>query len=107
MNWYAIRTVYLWGQKSDGTNVFEERVIAFQTNTDHEALAKAKDEASVYSKEREDIQYQVHPDQISYRLDDEPLIDGYEVWSEMFESNESLSEFYINRYTKYEYHPDQ
>ena len=30
MAWYAIRSVYLFGVKEDGTNVFEERVVAFE-----------------------------------------------------------------------------
>jgi hypothetical protein len=106
MKWYAIRTVYMWGQKADGANVFEERVVAFNALSDQEAFEKAKIEAKEYSKEREDREYEYYPEQVSYLLDEEELIDGYEVWSEMFEAKQSLNEFYENRYTKYEYHPE-
>ena len=88
MTWYAIRTVYCWGQKSDAKNVFEERVVAFSGTSYEEALNKAKQEATAYSSERRDIRYQIHPDQSGYELDEANWVDGLEVWSEMFESDE-------------------
>jgi hypothetical protein len=57
MTWYGIRTVYCWGQKSDGKNVFEERVVAFSGASHDEAFDKAKKEATAYSTERRDIRY--------------------------------------------------
>jgi hypothetical protein len=96
----------MWGQKTDGTNVFEERVVAFKALSDQEAFEKAKIEAKEYSKEREDGEYECYPEQVLYLLDEEELIDGYEVWSEMFEAKLSLNEFYDNRYSQYEYHPE-
>jgi hypothetical protein len=106
MTWYAIRTVYCWGQKSDGKNVFDERVVAFSGTLYEEVLNKAKEEATAYSSERRDIRYEIHPDQSGYELDEANWVDGLEVWSEMFESDESLQEFYENRYRKYDYHPE-
>ena len=44
---------------------------------------------------------------MAYEQDGDALIDGYEVWSELFESAESLEEFHQSRYGKYEYHPDE
>jgi hypothetical protein len=96
----------LLGQKSDGKNVFEERVVAFSGTSYEEALNKAKQEAAAYSSERRDIRYEIHPDQSGYELDEANWVDGLEVWSEMFESDESLQEFYENRYRKYDYHPE-
>jgi hypothetical protein len=45
MNWYAIRTIYLWGHKNDCTNVFEERIVAFSGKLYDEALIKGKEES--------------------------------------------------------------
>ena len=106
MTWYAIRTVYYWGQRSDGKNVFEERVVAFSGMSHDEAFEKARQEATAYSNERRNIQYEIHPDQSAYELDEANWVDGLEVWSEMYESGESLQEFYENRYRKYDYHPE-
>ncbi|WP_157572575.1 hypothetical protein [Nevskia soli] len=106
MNWYAGRSVYLWGQKSDGTNVFEERVVAFAAQSESDAEIKARAEAEAYCHSRRDVTYERHPELILYLLDDVALADGAEVWSEMFEARESLVQFYATRYLRYEYHPE-
>ena len=49
MPWYAIRTVYLFGTKQDGTNVFEERIVCFDAQTWPEAHARAEVEAEEYA----------------------------------------------------------
>lgn len=86
--------------------MFEERVVAFRAETDKAALEKAKRESEAYSTERQDRKYDVHPEQVAYCLDENELADGCEVWSEMFESGDTLNEFYNSRYSKYEYHPE-
>lgn len=106
MNWYAVRSVYLWGQKSDGTNVFEERVVALSAPSESEALVKARAEAEAYRVQRRDVSYERHPQFVLYRLDGGATSDGAEVWSEMFESYESLQQFYASRYERYEYHAE-
>ena len=106
MAWYAVRTLYLWGQKADGINVFEERVVAFSAETDTDVFAKAQHEADVYAQNADGSGYEIYPQQISYQLDEGDLIDGHEVWSQLFEGYESLDEFYQNRYAQYEYHPE-
>jgi hypothetical protein len=103
MPWYAIRTVYHFGTKNDGTNVFEERVVCFEAASWAEAHAKADTESDKYAKAHE---MEAHPEQSGYEQDGEPLIDGYEIWSELFESRDTLEEFYAKRYAAYEYHPD-
>ncbi len=103
MPWFAIRNVYLFGKKADGTNTFEERVVCFEADTTDDAHAKAAIEADKYAA---DSGFVVHRHQVGYELDDDSLIDGHEVWSILFESNESLEQFYENRYMKYEYAPD-
>lgn len=106
MNWYVIRTVYLWGHKNDGTNVFEERVVACSGKCHEEALARGKDESQQYSDELEHISYEFHLEQVSYVLDSDDYVQGQELWSELFQSNEDLDVLYANRYKNYEYVPD-
>ncbi|MFO1385804.1 MAG: hypothetical protein U1F55_06380 [Chitinivorax sp.] len=103
MPWYAIRTVYHFGVKSDGKNVFEERMVSFEASCWSEAHAKAEAESRTYAMDRE---VSAHPERVGYETDGEQLIDGYEIWSELFESPLSLKEFYTERYDKYEYHPE-
>lgn len=105
MSWYAVRTLYLWGQKSSGINVFEERVVAFEAESETEVFSKASAEADAYAQQADGTAYDIHPQQVSYQLDAGALIDGHEVWSQLFEGYESLDEFYHNRYAQYEYHP--
>ena len=45
LKWFGVRTIYLFGTKQDGTNVFEERVVTFSATTEDEVLAKAEREA--------------------------------------------------------------
>lgn len=103
MAWYGVRTIYHWGEKSDGMSVFEERVVVFEANSADEAHSKATSETKVYSEGKAWI---VHPDQVSYEQDGQQLIDGYEVWSELFEARCSLEEFYDRRYSQFQYHPE-
>lgn len=103
MPWYAVRTVYHFGIKSDGTNVFEERVVSFEATGWPEAYAKAENESEAYAKENSFV---AHPEHSGYEEDGETLLDGYELWSELFEARQTLAEFYAERYTKYEYHPE-
>ena len=43
---------------------------------------------------------------MAYIQDGDALIDGYEVWSELYESRQSLADFYEARYTACDYTPD-
>ena len=103
VKWFGIRSVYFFGQKKDGTNIFEERVVVFSANTEEEAFAKAEEEAKQYAGAN-DMEW--HPWQIAYEQEGSPLIDGYEVWSELYESSEDLQSFVKSRYENYEFHPD-
>ncbi len=103
MPWYAVRSVYHFGTKSDGSNVFEERVVSFEASGWPEAHAKAEVESEAYAKENNFI---AHPEHSGYEQDGEKLIDCYELWSELFEARQSLEAFYAERYAKYEYHPE-
>ncbi len=102
--WYGIRSIFLFGRKKDGTNVFEERVVVFSAVTVERAFAKAKKEAETYAKA---LNIKRHPYMEAYTQDGDALIDEYEVWSVLYESREPLKSFFKNRYDKHEYHPDK
>ncbi len=103
MAWYAIRTVYHFGVKNDGTNIFEERIVCFRADSDELAHDRARQEADEYASEHGLV---AHNDQSGYRLDDGDLVDGFEVWSECFESRLSLDAFVRDRYRRFDYAPD-
>ena len=102
MPWYAIRSVYHFGVKSD-VNVFEERVVTFEAASWSEAHQKGALESVEYARQND---VTAHPEQSGYEQDGAALIDGYEVWSELFESSLSLEDFYARRYADYEYTPE-
>ncbi len=103
MEWIAIRSIYHFGVNKNGVNIFEERVVVFEAKDFKDAHAKATIESEVYARENEFI---LHPEQIGYKQDGEQLIDGYEVWSELFEADLTLDLFYFERYEKYAYHEE-
>ncbi|MBU2713711.1 DUF4288 domain-containing protein [Zooshikella harenae] len=98
--WYAARSVYFFGVKDNGKNIFEERIVCIEADDFTSAHAKAETESEVYSKENGFV---AHPEQYIYKQDGEKLLDGYELWSELFESDFELETFYNNRYTQYLY----
>ena len=102
--WYGIRSLFLFGRKKDGTNVFEERVVVFSGATVERAFAKATKEAEEYAKT---LNIRMHRYMEAYEQDGDALIEGYEVWSVLYESRETLSSFFKTKYGKYEYHPDR
>jgi hypothetical protein len=103
--WFAVRTVFKWNRwKADGKNIFEERIVCFKAKDDQEAFSKAERESAQYAADNN--MSQTHGDVVCYMQDGDDLIEGYEVWSELYESNLSLEQFYVQRYGKYEYHPD-
>jgi hypothetical protein len=104
MGWYAVRTVYHFGSKSDGTNIFEERIVAFQAASFEKAHQKADAEAAEYEQHHG---FTAHQDQMSYEQDGDELIDGYEIWSQLFEARLSLTEFYAERYARFDHHPEK
>ena len=103
MPWFAVRSVYHFGTKNDGTNVFEERVAVFEAANWAEAHSKAEVESEAYAKANNFV---AHPEQSGYQQDGSALIDGYEVWSELFESSDTLEQFYVTRYGAYLHTPD-
>jgi hypothetical protein len=104
MPWYAIRTVYLFGEKPDGTRVFEERVVAFAAASWDEARARGDAESTAYAAANG---FEAHPEQAGYEQDGAALVDGCEVWSELFEARMDLHGFYRQRYTSFAFDPGE
>ena len=103
MAWYGVRSVYLFGCKSDGTTIFEERVVCFEAAGSAEALEKGRRESLAYAKENG---VQVFAERESYEQDGAALVEGCEVWSVLFEAKMTLEEFYQDRYRRFEYRPE-
>ncbi|MCW8137851.1 MAG: hypothetical protein KIT58_03010 [Planctomycetota bacterium] len=101
LGWFAVRQLFHFGVADDATNVFEERIVCF-AGTLEEAYRKAEAEADEYSAFHGLVR---HPDLEAYEQDGEALIDGYEVWSELFESPLSLEAFFAERYGRWRYRP--
>lgn len=90
----AIRTVHLFERRVDGLNVLEERVVAFQ------AASWVEDYA-----DRHGMPYL--EDQEGYEADAaDGVPDGHEMWSQLFQSHESLEAFFASRYERYAFEPD-
>lgn len=103
MSWFGVRNLYHFGVTPEGNNIYEERVICIKANDFDEAHIKGKKESETYSQENGFTSY---TDQVVYKQDGESLIDGYEVWSELYESDKSMEEFYKEHYFKYDYEPN-
>jgi hypothetical protein len=104
MEWFAVRSVFKFGEKSDGKTIYEERIVGFNGANIHDALAKAEAESEQYANESG---FQLVGDLMAYQQDGEPLIDGYELFSQLFESKESPEGFYQSRYARYTYTPEE
>ncbi len=103
MGWYATRSIYHFGVKENGVNTFEERIVSFKADDFDEANYKAAKESKEYANLNG---FDVHDEQLTYEQDGEPLVDGYEIWSELYESTKSLDDFYKERYVSYQYNHD-
>ena len=104
VHWYGARTVYHFGVSSEGVNVFEERVVCILAKDTEDAHSKAVKESEKYAESND---FEMYPEQVCYRQDGGKLINEYEVWSELFQSTQSLDEFYKERYLKYLYDPEK
>ncbi len=103
MAWFAVRSVLLFGKKRDGSNVFEERVVCFRAEDVPEAHDKARIEAEEYAEQND---CELHEEQVGYAQDGDDLIDGYELWSRLYESPLSLAAFYRAKYEIFRYRPE-
>ncbi|WP_431687862.1 DUF4288 domain-containing protein [Hahella sp. NBU794] len=103
MSWYAVKSLYHFGIKESGKNIYEERIVCFKAKSFDSAHAKALKEAEKYAK---DCNFELHPEQSAYKQDGKKLRNGYEIWSVLYESDLDLEAFYNEHYLKYDYNPD-
>ncbi len=102
MGWYATRSLFHFGTKENGINVYEERIVCFEAHDSIEANSKAALESKEYASANG---FEVHDEQVTYEQDGDSLIDGYELWSELYESEKPLEEFYTEHYRRFLYDP--
>ncbi|MCC6686906.1 MAG: hypothetical protein IT205_07950 [Fimbriimonadaceae bacterium] len=100
---YAIRSVYEFGKKKDGSTIFEERVVFFHAETEEKAYALAEQENEEYCAT---LGFRSHDEMVAYYLDPMDLPNGTELWSELFKFNGTLEECYEAKYKNFEYSPD-
>lgn len=103
MKWFAVRSLYKFGVKKDGKNIFEERIVCFGAPDFDVAATRAREEAETYAKDND---FELHEEQLVYKQDGESLIDCYEVWSELYESYESIHVFFDAKYRRFLYEPE-
>lgn len=65
---------------------------------------EAAGEAATYARENSLIE--IHDESVAYVQDGDALIDGYELWSMLYESDLSLDDFYEQRYSRFTYVPE-
>ncbi len=103
ISWFGVPTLYRFGAKVDGTNLFEERIVVFSATTPQEALSKTEWEADEYAAFNS---LQRHAWVEAYEQDGDSLIDGDEVWSDLFAAAMDLETFVRSRDDEYRYRPD-
>jgi hypothetical protein len=102
MEWFAIRSLYLFGIDEFGNNVFEERIVSICAKDFTQAHIKGRLEAEEYASNNK---FEMHSEQLVYKQDGKQLIDGYELWSVLYQSKLTLNNFYKSHYLKYVYTP--
>ena len=48
--WFGVRSVFFWGTRADGMNIFEERICVFSGESFDDAFAKSEKEADSYAE---------------------------------------------------------
>ena len=72
----------------------------FLAESFEEAHEKGKSESELYAKEND---FDVHSEQLVYKQDGKQLLDGYELWSELYQAPLDLESFYKEHYLKHAY----
>lgn len=99
MQWYAARVVYQTNDRRHKKFLYEERVVAICADSDEHAFEKASAEADRYASQ---LDFCRVGEILLYIRDDEPIEDGWELWSTLLDTDEDGETFYDNRYAKYE-----
>ena len=94
------------GPQSDGTGIFEERIILFRASDAESACALAETESRRYLQLNPTFQRVGEWIAFAIRLDGEEL-NGSEIWSGLSSSDMAQQEYYKRRYTDFEFQPDK
>ena len=105
INWYAVRTIFHFGNTAKEKYIYEERIVVFCGKNFDEAFEKAVKESIEYDRAIGPKRQRPYSIKSAYQQDGDSLIDGYEVWSELNESNLKISSFYKEKYLKFNYKP--
>jgi hypothetical protein len=106
MTWYSIRAVYAHGSDSDGSVIFEERIVLFRADDVERAFALAETESGQYLQLNPTFQRigEWVAFEIAGGLSD---LNKAEIWSGLSRSELSPERFYEQRYTAGELQPDE
>lgn len=105
MPWFSIRAVYMHERRSDGTGMFEERMLLFRASDAKHACALAENESRHYLQLNPTFQRVGEWIAFAVRLDGEEL-NGSEIWSGLSSSDMAPEEYYKRRYTDFELEPN-
>ena len=105
MPWFSIRAVYMHERQSDGTGIFEERILLFRASDTERACALAENESRRYLQLNPTFQRVGEWIVFAIRLDGEEL-NGSEIWSGLSSSDMGQQEYYKRRYTDFEFQLD-
>ena len=98
--WYAVKGLFRWYFKDNGETInVEERVVVFLARSFDHALELAEAEAVQYCAEEESANFRIEPLEWweAYRIGEERLMSGTEVYSRL--ASTSLSgEAFLKRY---------
>lgn len=99
MDWYGARTVYQWAEPRGKAYLYEERIVVVCAESDEAAFAKAEAEAEAYAIAN-GVRWMGAA--VLYHQDGDALIDGYEVWSVLMDSDDPYDVFCAKRYGAFE-----
>lgn len=85
--WFSAKSLFY----DEDNNMYEERIILLNANTQDEALDKAKDEAIEYAKSLDNVQYAGYSE--IFNLFDTNVVEGVELYSTMRKSELSASDY--------------
>ena len=105
MPWFSIRAVYMHERQSDGTGIFEERILLFRASDAERACALAENESRRYLQLNRTFQRVGEWIAFAIRPDGEEL-NGSEIWSGLSSSDMTPEEYYKRRYIDFEFQPD-
>ena len=106
MSWFSIRNIYLRGEESDGSAVYEERSVLFRADSPEQAFEMAEAEAARYLQVNPTFRRVGQP--VAFMLGaKEDDLHKAEVWSVLGSSNLGPDEFLQKYYMDVEFQEDE